>query len=97
MNKNKAMGLILSMSLASNQRNRSSKMATLYGKKHCASCEYWSGVREPDGFAERSRCGANEDGVCNNVKALSFYKRKTKASYSSCTKWEKWDKLTKMR
>ena len=33
-------------------------MSVLYGKKHCASCEFWSGVREPDACAERSRCGA---------------------------------------
>ena len=96
MNRNKALGLILSMSLTSDRRKRSGNMAALYGKKRRASCEYWSGVRAPDACAERSKCGANEDGLCNNTKA-SFYKRKTKADYSGCSKWEKWSKLTKMR
>ena len=96
MNKKKMLGLILSMDMAANNRKRSNNMSVLYGKKHCASCEYWSGVREPDAFAERSRSGASDDGLCNNTKS-SFYKRKTKANYSSCMKWEKWSKLTKMR
>lgn len=96
MNRNKMLGLILSMDMASKNRKRSNNMSVLYGKKRCASCEYWSGVRAPDACAERSKCGANEDGLCNNTKA-SFYKRKTKADYSGCSKWEKWSKLTKMR
>lgn len=44
MNRNKALGLILSMSLTSDRRKRSGNMAALYGKKRCASCEYWSGA-----------------------------------------------------
>lgn len=99
MNRNKMLGLILSMDMASKNRKRSNNMSVLYGKKHCASCEFWSGVREPDACAERSRCGASEDGLCNNTKSSFYksYKRKTKANYSSCMKWEKWSKLTKMR
>ena len=44
MNRNKMLGLILSMDMASKNRKRSGNMAALYGKKRCASCEYWSGV-----------------------------------------------------
>ena len=58
MNRNKMLGLLLSMDMASKNRKRSNNMSVLYGKKHCASCEFWSGVREPDACAERSRCGA---------------------------------------
>lgn len=71
-------------------------MSVLYGKKHCASCEYWSGSRESDASAQHARCGASEDGFCNNAKS-AFCRKKTKGSYSSCTKWERWNKLTKMR
>jgi hypothetical protein len=34
-------------------------------------------------------------GVCSNPKS-SFKKKETKAEYGSCTKYEKWNALTKL-
>ena len=95
MNKSKKAGLLLAMDLTTKNRRKKNDNMVLYGKKRCAACEYWSGAREADACAQRARCKASEDGICNNPKS-TFCKRRTQASYSGCMKWEKWNKLTKM-
>ena len=72
-------------------------MGALISSKECATCAYWSGPRKADAFASKTECKSSLDkGICQNPKS-SYSKKERPANYSTCTKWEKWPALTKMK
>lgn len=69
----------------------------LFNRKCCATCAFWSGPREADSFGSHARCPhSNEKGVCGNPKSPNK-KKSMEAGYGSCSKWEKWPALSKMK
>jgi len=72
-------------------------MAVQFKRKACATCEYWSGAREALSSKDGSRCDKSTiEGVCGNPKS-SFKKKNTKCDYGSCTKYEAWSVLSKLK
>ena len=72
-------------------------MGTIYKRKACATCTYWGGSRKINHANDGVTCDKGTDeGVCGNPKS-SFKKKDTRADYGGCTKYEKWDVLTKLK
>ena len=72
-------------------------MVVAYKRKACATCTYWGGAREINSFSNGVTCNKSEDtGICGNPKS-SFKKKDTKAEYGSCSKYEKWEALSKLK
>lgn len=63
-------------------------------QKDCCVCQFWDGPRKINVFRDKVEISRNNDkGVCRNPKCGAFKGKQTLASYSSCLKFEKWDKL----
>lgn len=72
-------------------------MGVIYKRKACATCTYWSGPRKINSSKDGVTCDkATDTGVCISPKS-SFKKKDTRADYGSCSKYEKWDVLTKLK
>ena len=72
-------------------------MGVILKRKCCATCTYWGGQRKINSFKDGCTCDkSNVKGSCANPKS-SFKNKDTQADYGSCSKFEKWDVLTKMR
>ena len=70
-------------------------MGVILKRKACATCTYWDGERELNPFKDGVTCHRGTDkGICNNPKS-SFKRKETNADYGSCTKYDKWDAITK--
>lgn len=72
-------------------------MGINFKRKACATCTYWGGPRKINPSADGVTCDKSGDtGVCGCPKS-SFKKKDTKADYGSCSKYEKWNALTKLK
>jgi len=68
----------------------------LFNRKCCATCAFWSGLREADSFGSHAMCSHSNDKVaCGNPKVPN--RKSMEAGYGSCGKWEKWPALSKMK
>ena len=67
--------------------------------KQCATCEYWSGEREPgDIFGNRVKFESPMSrGRCLNRDSGWFHSDLGKQANASCQCWEKWGVLDAMK
>lgn len=72
-------------------------MGTILKRKACATCTYWTGPRKINSLNDGVTCDRiNDTGMCVNPKS-SFGKKDTRADYAHCSRYEKWNALTKLK
>lgn len=56
-------------------------------REQCATCEYWSGHREPDNWFDSVEYMDNNKGTCYNKRS---WNGNEKYPTDSCNNWQRW-------